>query len=59
MKAEKISGCGWPKPPNQSLQQTAATILAPRESKALSAAAAAELFRSAVEGFSDGVPAGT
>jgi hypothetical protein len=35
--------------PNQALQQTAAAILVPRDITALSAAAAAELGRSAAE----------
>jgi hypothetical protein len=38
--------------PNQALQQTAATILVLESSMSLSAAAAAELSRSAVEFFS-------
>jgi len=39
------------KPPNKSLQQTAAAILVRREFTALSAAAAAELGRSAANHF--------
>jgi hypothetical protein len=40
-----------PVPPNQSLQQTAAAMLVRRGLKLVEAAAAAELYRSAAEGF--------
>jgi hypothetical protein len=47
-KRVRKTGAKWPKArPNQELQQTAAAILVPHDIKALSAAAAAELGRSA------------